>query len=247
MRKYEVLLVDADDTLLDFPKAEKAALAEACAGLGIAITPAQGERYAEINQSVWRRFERGEITQVELRTERFRLFLDEIGAAHSSEALADLFGRVLPADAPSEYSPEALADLFVAALAKHADALPGAEDFLREAAARVPVVVVTNGIASVQRGRFALSPLKQYLTGHVISGEVGYQKPDPRMIFTALEIVNKPPEVALMLGDSLTSDIAAANAAGCDSCWFNPGGKANTTPHRPTYEIKTLREALAWL
>ncbi|MDR0928846.1 MAG: YjjG family noncanonical pyrimidine nucleotidase [Oscillospiraceae bacterium] len=226
MRKYEVLLVDADDTLLDFSKAEKAALAEACAGLGITITPAQGERYAEINQSVWRRFERGEITQVALRTERFRLFLDEIGEAHS---------------------PSALADLFVTALSRHADELPGAEDFLREAAARVPVIVVTNGIASVQRGRFGLSPLNQYLTGHVISGEVGYQKPDPRMIFTALSIVGKPPEAALMLGDSLTSDIAAANAAGCDSCWFNPAGKANATPHTPTYEIKTLREALAWL
>ena len=77
----------------------------------------------------------------------------------------------------------------------------------------------------------------------VISEEVGAAKPDPRMIEEALQMVRCGDKSrALMLGDSLTSDIAGAVNAGVDSCWFNPHGKENTTAIRPTYEVRSLEQ-----
>lgn len=226
MPRYTLLLIDADDTLLDFEAAEQAAIANACAAVGLSITAEQAELYKQVNQDVWRMFERGEITQTRLRMLRFERFFQAIGADLDTGKMAEAFVR---------------------ALSRQPDELPGARDFLREAAARVPVVVVTNGIAEVQRSRFALSPLSKYVKDYVISGEVGFAKPDPRMMDRALELLNGKAEDALMIGDSLGSDIAAANAAGVASCWLNPSGKANETGHVPTHEIRALDEALAWL
>ena len=115
------------------------------------------------------------------------------------------------------------------------------------AAARVPVIVVTNGIASVQRSRFARTPMSRYFSGCVISGEVGFSKPDPRILFKALEMGGVAAERALMLGDEPTSDIAAARAAGVKSCWFNPTGRRNQAQHTPDFEVRALDEVLAWL
>ncbi len=226
MKLYNVLLVDADDTLLDFGLAEENALRAACADMGVSITDAHAARYKEINEALWRAFERREVTQEALRTLRFTRFFGEIGVT------ADV---------------DAMAEAYIAALSLQAHEIDGAYDFLREAAARVPVIVVTNGIASVQRSRFALSRLKGFLSGHVISGEVGFAKPDPRMIERALSQVAVAGPRPLMLGDSLRSDIAAANAAGIASCWFNPAGHENNTPHTPTHEVRALSEVLEWL
>ena len=52
---------------------------------------------------------------------------------------------------------------------------------------------------------------------------------------------------ALMLGDSLTSDMAAAGNAGVDACWFNPKGAANDRGVPIAYEIASLDEVDAIL
>lgn len=226
MRKYDLLLADADGTLLDFAVAEDKALKAACALMGLQITNEDAGRYKAINESLWRAFERAEVTQAALKTLRFARFLETLGVQGDAEVMSEKY---------------------VAALSMQADEITGAYDFLHEASLRVPVVIVTNGIASVQRARFARSPLGKLITGHVISGEVGFAKPDPRMIERALEIGQVPRERALMLGDEPASDIAAAVAAGVDSVWFNPSGRENPTGHLPTYEIRVLKEALQWL
>jgi YjjG family noncanonical pyrimidine nucleotidase len=226
MKKYNLLLLYADDTILDFSKAEEAAFQFACDAMGLTVTKEQFAVYAKLNRRLWLSFSRKEITQEALRVMRFSRFSDAIG---------------VPLDA------EQMADHFVEALSRQTQEIDGALEVVKEAAKRVSVVIVTNGIASVQRSRFALSPMGQFVAGMVISGEVGFAKPDPRMIERAVEISGVVDACPLMVGDEPTSDIAVAIAAGIDSCWFNPSGRANETPYRPTYEIKTLSEVMRWL
>ena len=45
-----------------------------------------------------------------------------------------------------------------------------------------------------------------------------------------------------MVGDSLGSDILAAQRAGVASCWFNPAGKICTLEKQPDYTICDLHE-----
>ena len=224
--KYNVLLADNDGTLMDFDASERVALKEAMDRQGVRLDEAREKLYSEINARLWEAFERRETTQAALRVDRVRIFLKEIKS---------------PADA------ERMSEDFLAALSLRCDEIDGAYDFLREAAARVPVVMITNGISAVQRSRFARSRLTPFFREIVVSEEIGAAKPDPRFIETALARVNADPARALILGDSLTSDIAAANASHVAGCWFNPKGKKNTTAFSPDYEIRTLKEALEWL
>ena len=93
--KYDLLLADADGTLFDFLAGERNALrrcwsASSCPG------PGNRGLYSGINESHWKRFERGETTQARLRVERFRDFLRPWAARDAavlSEAYADLLGQ----------------------------------------------------------------------------------------------------------------------------------------------------------
>lgn len=226
MKRYNLLLADADGTVLDFKASEAVAIVEAARAVDVALGAADSAAYTRINEAVWKAFERGEVAQERLRTLRFERFLEHLGMQRDAAVMAGAF---------------------VDALSMQAHEIEGAEAFLAEAAARVPVVIVTNGIAQVQRSRFGISPLARHVHDYVISGEQGFAKPDARMIERAVALSGVVDAVPLMLGDSLSSDIGAAEAAGIDSCWYNPEGLENTTNRKPTYEVRTLTEVLQWL
>ena len=217
---YDAILIDADDTLFDFRGAEKNAIGEIITRLGIEDASAP-QVYHRLNKACWEAFERGEVTQAELRVRRFRDFLRHYG---------------LDAD------PQEVGEAYTEALSHQSLLLPGALEAVQAVAARLPVAVVTNGIPKVQHGRMDPSPLRKYLSAFIISGELGVQKPDPRMLYAALETLGGVDRSrALMVGDSLTSDIRAANRAGVDACWYNPEGKAAPPEYSIRYEIADIR------
>ena len=218
--RYDLLLMDADMTVFDFLAGEREAIACALRWAGI-DDPGAPEAYSRINAACWRDLEKGLIDHPTLKVRRFR-------------ELFALYG--------CEKDPAEGADRFVAALARQGQLLPGAEEALRELEPLVPMVLVTNGLAAVQRGRFDSSPVRKYFRDLVISSEVGFYKPDPRLIEYALKKQGVPRERALMVGDGLTSDVLGAQRAGVDACWFNPGGLPCTLERAPEYTIRSLRE-----
>jgi len=218
--RYDVLLMDADMTIYDFHAAEKEALQTVLDHLRI-TDPQAPEIYSRINAQCWADLEKGLITQEELRVRRFRELLEYY------EIEADL---------------EDVPQLYVEALSHQAPLLPGAKKAVQELAAILPTAIVTNGIPYVQHGRFDRSELRPYIQELVISGEEGFFKPDPRLIEVALRRMNCSKERALMVGDSLGSDILGAQRAGVDSCWYNPAAKPCTLEKEPDYTIKDLQE-----
>lgn len=217
-----VLLADADGTLFDFHRGEAVAISETFRRFGIADTPENLAVYSRVNHAQWLRLERGETTQERLRVERFEDFLRETGLAGDAHALCDCF---------------------VALLGQQRYTLPGAEMFCRRVSARMPIYLVTNGIPEIQRSRFGSCALTPYLSGLVISGEVGHAKPHPAMIFRALELSGCAPGEAVVMGDSVTADIAAANAAGVRSILFT-NGEEPPSDHGATHVARTYGEAL---
>ncbi len=81
---YEIILLDADDTLYDFGKAMEKALEKLFNYYGIAYTAENVNVYKKHNRISWDMFERGEIDKERLSTIRFELFLDEMGLNHLS-------------------------------------------------------------------------------------------------------------------------------------------------------------------
>ena len=226
--RYDVLLCDADNTIFDFNKAEENAFADACACVGIEADERLLGIYSEINEALWKLLEKGGITQKVLRVRRFEQFLEAIGRA--------------------ELDAQTMSDAFVAGLGRQSVPFEGAIEAVARWSRMLPVIIVTNGIAKVQHSRMEGSEVRHYIRGMVISEEVGAAKPDPKMIFAGMEMANVTEKSrVLMLGDSLSSDIAAAANAQVDACWYNPKGMENKKGLPVAYEIRSLDEVDAIL
>jgi 2-haloacid dehalogenase len=223
--KYTWLLFDADDTLFDFPRAEANALRWTLEQSGLPFQPAYFEIYSRFNQQVWKEFERGELTALELRTKRFRLFFHEVGLAGD---------------------PETVSPLYLRNLALGSDLLPGAEEIIRAVQGRYHLALVTNGLKDVQRPRLERSVLRDSFERVFISEEVGAAKPSPAYFEAVFAGIGQPPKNSvLLIGDSLSSDMRGGVEYGIDTCWYNPAGK--TTELAVTYQIGQLPELLTLL
>lgn len=220
--KYRVLLSDADGTLFDFHKGERVAIEGTFERFGIPVTAENIAAYSRANAEQWKKLERGETTQQRLRLDRFAEFLKATGfQADAQEMCDDFVDRLGQQRWPFDYT----------------------ETLCRRVSAQMPIYLVTNGIAQVQRARFEDCSVSSCLSGLVISEEVGAAKPDPAMIFEALKLAgNIAPEDAILLGDSITADIAAARNAGVKSILFT-NGKDIPENHGATWAVKTLEEA----
>ena len=222
--RYEYLLIDNDNTLMDFGAAEAKALRETLAAAGLPTDEETIAVYSRINDALWKALERGETTQPKLKVERFRQLLEHLG---------------MPGD------PVALGAAYAANLGNYADLLPGAEDFVRVLHGRMKLALVSNGVSAIQRSRLAKCPLTPLFDAIVISEEAGVAKPDPRLLEIALEKLGcTDKSKAVMMGDSLSADIAAANNAGVDSIFFSLKG---TKGDAATYTVYTHDEALTIL
>lgn len=222
-RKYKSVFFDADDTLFDYPLAERAAL-QAC--LKEFLIRSEPEIFFSVyrrhNHDVWREFERGETDQAALRVERFRRLAAELR----------IVGLPL----------ERVGSFYLEALSGQSQLLPGALATVQKLAEKFPLALITNGIASVQNRRFAASPIIPYFRAVVISEEVGIAKPDPRIFAPALRAVGVEAADVLYVGDSVSSDMAAARNAGMDFCWLNPGRIPVPDGHSPACIIGSIKE-----
>jgi len=222
--KYKWLLFDADGTLFDYDKAEAFALRGTFEALGLGYEARYAEVYRQINAEIWRDFEAGKITQERLRTRRFELLFDSVEIA---------------------CDPVLFSERYLANLALGTDLIEGAGDLLKSLHGRVGLLLITNGLADVQRPRFARSTVGQYFYDVVISEEVGAAKPDPAIFDVAFAMMGTPSKAeVLIVGDSLTSDIRGGLNYGIDTCWFNPAGKPNGSGAVAHYEVSELNDLL---
>ena len=220
---YDIVLLDADDTIFDFHRAETYALEATLSAFGYdAPVSDYVEAFRRINTEVWRDYETGKSTSQEIRVKRFVVLLGELGLA---------------------YDQEAVSAGYVDRLAEATFMVDGARELLDALHRKVPMALVTNGISAVQRSRLARSGVGDYFDVVMISDEIGVQKPDPGIFRRALELVGTTPgDRVIMIGDGLHSDIRGAIAAGIDSCWFNLRGRPADPDVEPTYTITRLSE-----
>ncbi len=225
--KYDTILFDADETLLDFRRSEREAISATMRSVGIEPTEELVLTYSEINLSLWKALERREITKEVLLYRRFEIFLERLGF-EGEEALA-----------------RRMADYYKGTLSTCGYLLDGALSLCQRLFGRVRMYIVTNGVESIQRGRYQASGLESYPNGIFISDVIGCEKPHRAYFeYVAEHIPNFCPERTLMVGDSLTSDIKGGVEFGLDTCWYNPRGLSPTEElaGRITYTVATHEE-----
>lgn len=221
-KKYEVLLMDVDGTLLDFDKAEAEAFRELLKKYGFSPEPALVEEYHDINKQCWEAFEEGRMEREQVLTGRFERFFKAHGRDVDGQE-AENFYRIH--------------------LGKGTYLIDGAIELCQYLKPRYELYVVTNGIADTQRVRLKKSGLLGYFKGIFISEDAGSQKPQKEFFdYCFAHIPHASPEKMLLIGDSLTSDIRGGQNAGIDTCWFNPERRGNEAHIPVDYEIDSLEK-----
>ena len=222
--KYEILLFDADHTLFDFNKSEYYALKGALEKCSCPSDDAVIKRYSEINVRYWKMLERGEIDKAGLKLARFV----EFGREYGFEDKAAL-----------------LADLYMENLALESHLFEGALELVEKLSRKYRLFIITNGVKSTQDGRFSVSPITKYFEDIFISEVIGAEKPSKKF-FEAVEgsISGYDRSKALVIGDSLSSDIKGAIGAGIDCIWYNPDLKTVPEGWDITYTAKNYDEVL---
>ena len=217
----EFLLLDLDDTILDFHKAERIALSKTIRSFGIASTETILNRYHEINKWHWEQLEKGKLTRPQVLEGRFVQLFRELGQ------------EVSAADCMKSYEHNLSIGHYF---------LPGAEEAVKRLHEKYRLFLVSNGTAVVQQGRLTSANLYPWFEKVFISQEIGFNKPDKAFFDRCFaQIPDFDPSKALMVGDSLTSDIQGGINAGLRTVWVNPAHKP-ADKIRPDYEIEGLSQ-----
>ena len=218
--KYTTLLLDLDETLFDFSKSEKFAIDKLMEKYNIPVTEENRRLYSKINDEKWKKLERGELTRPQIFRERFDDFLKKTGVTADTDE-ANLS--------------------YMQFLSQASFILDGALETCKKLSGNYLLYLVTNGTKIVQKGRLSGSPIMKYIKDVFISEEIGFNKPQKEYFDYVLEhIEEKDKTKILVVGDSLSSDIAGAENSGLDSCWVNR--KNQKTVSDATYTISCITE-----
>ena len=218
----EFLFLDLDDTILDFHKAERIALSKTLAGFGLEPTEEVLARYHVINRLHWERLERGELTRDQVLEGRFRVLFTELGHPVDAVAVTRCYERNL-----------GIGHYF----------LPGAQEAVQRLHEKYRLFLASNGTASVQHARLTSAGLYPVFEKVFVSQELGFNKPSIEFFNACTrQIPGYDPKKAMMVGDSLTSDIQGGINAGMATCWVNPTHAPGRPDIRPNYEIGALSE-----
>lgn len=219
---FRSILIDIDDTLLDFGKAEKAAIAKAYRDYGIDPSERNIARYSVINQAQWELMEQGLLTRDRVLLRRHELFFKELGVEIPLQEFEDCYRAYL-----------GVGHYFI----------EGAEELLAYLHGKYNLYIASNGVAETQYSRMASAGINKYFKEVFISETTGSHKPEKAYFdYCFARMENFDPKTTLIIGDSLTSDIKGGLDAGIQTCWFNPKGKPSRPDIRPHYEIRSLKE-----
>ncbi len=217
------LLIDLDNTLLDFTAGANRSLKIALKAFAIEPSVSNIQIYHTINHQCWEAFEKGELDVDTLRRRRFELFVEQLSVSVDADKLNTFY---------------------LSRLSEQTDEITGARQFLHWASSKYKLVLATNGFASVQRPRIARSQLQSFFEHIVISEEIGVQKPHAGFFDHAFEKMKYPAkERVMIIGDSQSSDINGGRNYGIRTCWLRQDTSETDSPQDLFHlEVTSLEE-----
>ena len=223
----EFLLLDLDDTILDFHQSEYVAIRKTLSAFGIDPTDQVCDLYSRINLAHWKALERKEITRERLEVSRFEQLFAQLQIQVDAAACGRLYYENLSA---GHYF------------------LEGAREAVERLSKKYRLYMVTNGTSKVQHRRIAGSGIAPLFRGIFISQEIGADKPDKMFFDHAFaRIPGFDPKKAMIVGDSLSSDMQGGKNAGIATCWINPKHKKPPEHLMPDYELESITQLEALL
>ncbi|MBR5322771.1 MAG: YjjG family noncanonical pyrimidine nucleotidase [Clostridia bacterium] len=218
----KAVLIDIDDTLLDFKRSSEEAIRLCFEHFSLDFNDNVIKTFHEINDELWRKIERKELTKQEMYGLRWVTVFHALGIECDGVEMEVLFRSTLSGIAePVDY----------------------AYDLLEYLYKKYPLYAASNSSFAHQQKRMTQSDMLKYFKKMFVSETVGALKPAKEFFdFCFAEMGNPPPNEVVIIGDSLTSDISGGGSYGLKTIWFNPLDKELPSKLSPTFTVKDLRE-----
>jgi len=101
--------------------------------------------------------------------------------------------------------------------------------------------IITNGPAQIQREKTDLLGIGTLVDFVLISGELGIEKPDPRIFAAAMRLGGVSAAETVFVGDDPRIDLLGARGSGVRSVWMNRTGTTwGEQAPPPTHEVSDL-------
>lgn len=228
MNKYKILLWDVDNTLLDFNRSMYYAITTSFNKFNLPINEDVQRLYAQINEKRWKLFELKSISKEEVIFGRFRELFKELKI--------------------TSVSPEEFEEVYQEELGNVYFYLDHSDEVFQSLIGKYKQFLVTNGLVLTQENKLRLSGFYDWADGVFISDKIGAHKPCKEFFDACFaQIKGFKLEDAMIIGDSLTSDIRGGNNAGITTCWYNPNRLPITEDVKVDYEIHSLKDVLTIL
>ncbi len=224
--KYDKILFDLDNTVIDFDDAEKNGIRLTFEEFSIPFKEEYLTSFHEINDNLWKMLEKGLVERSTLIKIRF-------------EKLFELY-NITGVD-PLEFNAKYLVNL-----SKGRKLIDGASNTIKQVfKLGAKCYFITNGAVAVQKNRLIGQPFMDYISGICISESVGAKKPDKAFFDKAEQLFGVEfDDKTLVVGDSLSSDIQGGINAGIDTCYVNRNKDKNLSNIIPTYEIFDIKDLI---
>lgn len=200
MKDIKVVLIDADDTLLDFSETAKKSLKEGEETFNLTLPDNTLEVFFETNTALWQALERGELTFEKLHEIRWGLIFEKLGVDFDGQKFESVFWK---------------------RLREIAVMMRGADDLLEYLSKKYTICVASNAPVGQQERKLTEIGLFPFISQFFVSGDIGYAKPKAEFFDECMRRLGVEKHQVIMIGDSLTADIIGAKEYGIKTCWFN--------------------------
>jgi len=224
----KAIFIDIDNTLLDFDAFVKAAMRDGFQKFDLGeYSDERFPVFLRINTEVWREIEQGRLSFEEMQKIRWNRVFEALGISYDGVRFEQYF---------REY-------LFDCAIP-----VEGAMDLLDHLKGKYILCVASNGPYKQQLNRLERGGMLDCFAHVFVSEQVGASKPSPKFFNHCLNELNGiAPDEILMIGDSLSSDMAGAADMGMKTCYFDRNRSGKTGGLSIDYVVHTLEEIQALL
>ena len=197
----KAVLLDVDNTLLDFHACAEASMIAALEENRIPNKASLFRSFLKINDGLWREIEQGMLTKDRLHQIRW----NQVFADQGIDFDGILFEKS-----------------FLKYLAQKIYPIEGAYALLEYLSGKYILCAVTNGPYEQQRKRLKAANMLSFFDHLFVSEKIGFEKPSKSFFdacFAALPGIL--PEETMIIGDSITADMVGGLQYGIQTCWFN--------------------------
>ncbi len=220
----KVVLIDVDNTLLDFNKCADESMLWCAKQFGFTFPDGYLDVFFSVNDPLWEKIERGELTREGLYEVRWNMIFEKLAISADGPEFEDVFRQRI------RYS---------------AVPVDGAEKLLEYLSSKYTVCVASNTLLSQQKMRLEKAGMDKYIEKYFTSEKIGHPKPSEEFFsacFREFEGVKK--DEIIFIGDSISADINGAHAFGFKTCWYNHNSLPMSACENADYKVNKLEEII---